>query len=299
MSSTKVQGAESVVHSARVWDYLDLTKPRVTSLVLITTLVGFYMASDSGLANLLFLHSVLGTALVAGGASALNQYVERHHDRLMFRTRERPLASNRLNEQEALAFSSIIAVAGVLYLGILTNVLTGVLAALTLLVYVFVYTPLKRRTPLATLVGAVPGAAPPLLGWTAAGGSLDGMAGALFLIVFLWQLPHFLAIAWVYDEDYLRGGFPHLTITHSGADGASRQIVLYCCTLLPVSLLPTTLGLTGTVYMVGALAFGLVYLGYGTRVAIVRTPAAARRLLRASVIYLPILFLLMVVDKAA
>ena len=297
--SIRTHDADAVIRTSRFGDYLELTKPRVTSLALITTLVGFYMASDSSLASVMLLHAMLGTALVAGGASALNQYIERHHDARMIRTRQRPLADQRLTEREALVFSTAISITGTVYLALLTNLLTGMLSALTLLLYVCVYTPLKRRTALATIVGAIPGAAPPVLGWTAAGGSLDGMAAALFMILFLWQLPHFLAIAWVYDEDYLRGGFPHLTITHSGADGASRQIILYCCTLLPVSLLPTTLGVTGSGYMFGAIICGLVYLGYGTAVAIVRTPVAARRLLRASVIYLPVLFLLMVVDKAA
>ena len=256
------------------------------------------MGSDSGLANVMLLHTILGTALVAGGASALNQYIERHDDARMIRTRERPLADQRLSETEGLVFSTACSITGTLYLGLLTNVLTGILSALTLLLYVYVYTPLKKKTALATIVGAVPGAAPPLLGWTAARGSLDGMALALFMIVFLWQLPHFLAIAWVYNEDYLRGGFRHLAITHIGVDGASRQIILYCCALLPISLLPTTLGVTGSGYMFGAILCGLLYLGYGTSVAIVRTPVAAKRLLRASVIYLPVLFLLMVVDKA-
>jgi protoheme IX farnesyltransferase len=288
---------DAAMGSGRMGDFLELTKPRVTSLVLITTLVGFYMASGSGLASIMLLHSMLGTALVAGGASALNQYVERHHDARMNRTRNRPLASHRLTEREALVFSVGISVAGIVYLGIFANALTGMLAALTLVSYVFVYTPLKRRTALATIIGAVPGAAPPVLGWTAAGGTLDGMAGALFMIVFLWQLPHFVAIAWIYDEDYLRGGFPHLTVTHSGVDGASRQIILYCCVLIPISLLPTTLAVTGTTYMFAAVLCGLVYLGYGTAVAVVRTPAAARRLLRVSVIYLPVLLLIMVLDK--
>jgi protoheme IX farnesyltransferase len=216
----------------------------------------------------------------------------------MFRTRERPLAAERLSDGDALRFSVVISAAGVLYLALLTNLLTGILAALTLLSYVFVYTPLKRRTSMATIIGAVPGAAPPLLGWTAAGQSLDGMAGALFLIMFLWQLPHFLAIAWVYNDDYMRGGFPHLTITHAGFTNASRQIILYCATLVPVSLLPSTLEITGATYMFGAIVAGLIYLGYGTSVAIVRTPRAAKRLLKASVLYLPLLFLLMVIDKA-
>lgn len=294
---TRPIDTEAAVRSSAFLDYVELTKPRVTALVLITTVVGYYMASDSGVALLGLLHAVFGTALVAGGASAFNQYLERHHDARMFRTRERPLASRRLSESEALVFSIVISVAGIGYLFLFANIVTGALAALTLALYVGVYTPLKRRTALATVVGAIPGAAPPVLGWTAAGGTLDGMAFALFLILFLWQLPHFLAIAWIYDEDYMRGGFPHLTVSHSGADAASRQIILYCCTLLPISLLPTSLGVTGSMYMSGALVGGLVYLGYGTAVAIFRTPRAARRLLKASVIYLPALFLLMVIDK--
>ena len=284
--------------SGRIGRYLELTKPRVTSLVLATTLVGFYMASDSGLRDWALLHAMLGTALVAGGASALNQYLERHHDARMARTRGRPLARERLTESEALAFALAISIGGTLYLALTTNVVTGLLAAATLALYVFLYTPLKKRTALATLVGAVPGAAPPVLGWTAAGAALDGMALALFMIVFLWQLPHFLAIAWIYDADYLKGGFRPLTITHSGEAGASRQIILYCATLVPISLLPTTLAVTGRAYMFGALVCGLTYLGYGAAVALFRTSAAAKRLLRVSVIYLPVLFALMVADKA-
>jgi protoheme IX farnesyltransferase len=298
MSTNEAGATETIIRPVRIGDYLELTKPRVTSLVLVTTLVGFYMGSDAGLTSLVLIHAMLGTGLVAGGASALNQYLERHHDARMLRTRDRPLANHRITESGALVFSIAISLAGTLYLALLTNLMTGMLAATTLLLYVFLYTPLKKRTALATIVGAVPGAAPPVLGWTAAGGQLDGMALALFMIVFLWQLPHFLAIAWVYDEDYLRGGFPHLTITHSGAANASRQIILYCATLVPISILPTTLDITGSTYMFGALVCGLVYLGYGTAVAIFRTPPAARRLLRASVIYLPVLFLLMVVDKS-
>lgn len=290
-------GADMAVRRSRFGDYLELTKPRVTSLVLITTLVGFYMGSGSGVDGLLLIHSVLGTALVAGGASALNQYLERHQDARMRRTRERPLPEGRLSEQEALVFALAISIAGVLYLALMANPLTGALGALTLLLYVLVYTPLKSRTAMATLVGAVPGAAPPVLGWTAAGGSLDWMAGTLFLIVFLWQLPHFLAIAWLYDEDYLLGGFKTLTISSAGPGNASRQIIFYCAALLPVSLLPSTLGITGSTYLFGALLAGIIYLGYGVAVALFRSQTSARRLLRASVIYLPAVFLLMVVDK--
>jgi protoheme IX farnesyltransferase len=266
--------------------------------VLITTAVGFYMQSGPAISGLLLFHALLGTALVAGGASAANQYLERSHDARMLRTRERPLPGARLSETDALIFAAAASATGVAWLIVFANVLTAVLAALTILLYVFVYTPLKTRTALATVIGAVPGAAPPVLGWTAAGGSLDGAAGALFAIVFLWQLPHFLAIAWLYDEDYHRGGFTRLTIRNAGAGNASRQIILYCSALLPVSLLPTSLGLTGTVYMFGALAAGIVYFGYGLAVALFRSPTSARRLLRASIIYLPAVFLLMVIDRA-
>jgi protoheme IX farnesyltransferase len=282
---------------SRAVDFLELTKPRVTSLVLVTTAVGFYMQSGSAFAGLPLVHTMVGTSLVAGGASAANQYMERTRDARMLRTRERPLPGARLSETDAFVFSTAISIAGVLYLALLTNPLTGLLAALTILLYLFVYTPLKTRTSLATIVGAVPGAAPPVLGWAGAGGELDLVAGALFAIVFLGQLPHVLAIAWLYDEDYHRGGFTHLTIRNAGEAAASRQIVFYCSLLLPVSLLPTSLGATGTVYMFGALLAGIAYLGYGLAVALLRSPQAARRLLRASVIYLPAVFLLMVIDR--
>jgi protoheme IX farnesyltransferase len=291
-------GADAAIRRSRIGEYMELTKPRVTSLVLITTLVGFYMGASGSIANILLFHAVVGVALVAGGASALNQYQERHQDAQMHRTRDRPLPEGRISETDALVFSWVISVAGISYLAVFTNFTTGVLAACTLLFYVFLYTPLKSRTALATLIGAIPGAAPPILGWTAAGGSVDSMAGALFAIVFLWQLPHFLAIAWLYDEDYMRGGFRYLTIRNAGEGNAARQIILYCCALIPISLLPTSLGLTGTVYMFGALVAGLVYLGYGLAVAFFRSPKAARRLLKASILYLPAVFFLMVIDKA-
>lgn len=287
------------VRRSRFADYLELTKPRVTSLVLITTAVGFYMQAGPQVDGILLLHAILGTALVAGGASAANQYLERARDARMLRTRERPLPGARLGETDALLFTLTLSVAGVLYLTLFANPLTGLLATVTILLYVFVYTPLKTRTSLATLIGAVPGAAPPVLGWTAAGGSLDAGVAALFAIVFLWQLPHFLAIAWLYDEDYQRGGFTPLTIRDAGPSRAARQIVLYCSALVPVSLLPTSLGLTGSVYMYGATLAGIAYFGYGLAVAMYRSQGAARRLLRASVLYLPAVFLLMVLDRVS
>ena len=295
--NTRTVGAAVAVRRPKIFEYLELTKPRITALVLVTTLVGFYMGSGQGLNSLLVLHAVVGTGLVAGGASALNQYLERHHDRRMVRTKDRPLPDRRIPEGKALLFAASISLGGVGYLLIFTTILTGALAALTLLLYAFVYTPLKTRTSAATLVGAVPGAAPPMLGWTAAGGDLDGMALALFAIVFLWQMPHFLAIAWVYDDDYMRGGFSKLSIRNAGELNTSRQIIFFCSVLVPVSLLPTIFSVTGTLYLFAAILLGFIYLGYGIAMAIYRSQRAARRLLRVSVLYLPLVLVMMLIDK--
>ena len=277
----------------RFADLMELTKPRITFLVLVTTLVGFYMGSQDGLRLLLLFHTILGTALVAGGASALNQYVERDLDARMMRTRTRPLPDGRLLPNEALAFSAIISAIGVAYLMIFVNVLTGVIGILTLAGYIFVYTPLKTRTTLCTLIGAFPGAAPPLMGWTVARGEIDGVALTLFAILFLWQMPHFFAIAWIFTEDYARGGFS----MHVSGESTGRQIVFFCCALIPISVLPTALGLTGMTYLVGAILLGFVYLGYGFAVALFRSTTHAQRLLRVSILYLPVLLVLMMVDK--
>jgi heme o synthase len=274
-------------------DYVELTKPNITLMVLITTLVGFYMGSRDGLNFLLVFHTILGTGLVAAGASALNQYCERHLDARMVRTRNRPLPDGRLAPSEALIFSAIISAAGVLYLMFFVNVLTGALGAATLLGYVLVYTPLKTRTKLCTLIGAFPGAAPPVMGWTAARGEIDAVALALFAILFLWQMPHFFAIAWIFTDDYAHAGFS----MHASGVRTGRQIILYCCALIPVSVLPTFFGLTGILYLLGAVLLGFVYLGYGFAVALFQSNAHARRLLRISVLYLPALLVLMMADK--
>jgi protoheme IX farnesyltransferase len=277
----------------QIADFLELTKPRITFLVLITTLVGFYMGSRDGLNFLLLFHAILGTGLVASGASALNQYFERNLDARMVRTRNRPLPDGRLLPNQALAFSAVISAIGVGYLVFFVNVLTGALGAATLAGYILVYTPLKTRTRLCTLIGAFPGAAPPVMGWTAARGEVDAIALALFAILFLWQMPHFFAIAWIFTEDYARAGF---SIQPSG-QSTGRQIIFYCCALIPVSILPTFFGLTGMTYLLGAVLLGFVYLGYGFAVALFRSNTHARRLLRVSVLYLPALLVLMMIDK--
>ena len=277
----------------RVADFVELTKPRITFLVLITTLVGFYMGSRDGLNFLLLVHSIIGTGLVASGASALNQYFERDLDARMMRTRNRPLPDGRLSPNEALIFSAVISAAGVAYLMFFVNVLTSALGAATLAGYILVYTPLKTRTAMCTLIGAFPGAAPPMMGWTAARGEIDAVALSLFAILFLWQMPHFFAIAWIFTEDYARAGFS----MHASGERTGRQIVFYCCALIPISVLPTFLGLTGMVYLLGAILLGFVYLGYGFAVALFRSNTHAHRLLRVSVLYLPALLVLMMIDK--
>jgi heme o synthase len=277
----------------RIGDLIELTKPRITFLVLITTLVGFYMGSRDGLNFLLLFHTILGTGLIASGASALNQYLERDLDARMNRTRNRPLPDGRLIPNEALIFSGLISAAGVVYLMVFVNLLTGLIGAATLGSYVLVYTPLKTRTTLCTLIGAFPGAAPPVMGWTAARGEVDAVALSLFAILFLWQMPHFFAIAWIFTEDYARAGFS----IHGSGVKTGRQIIMYCCALIPISVLPTFFGLTGMTYLLGAILFGFIYLGYGFAVALFRSNTHAHRLLRVSVLYLPALLLLMMLDK--
>ena len=280
-------------------DYWELTKPRLTFLVLVTTLVGFCMGSRGPLDWLLLLHTVLGTALVAGGASAFNQLLERDADARMKRTCDRPLPTGRLQMREALIFGTILSATGVLYLGAAVNLLTGFLGFVAWASYVFVYTPLKKLTPFCTVVGAVPGAIPPMMGWTAAANSMDWGAGALFAILFFWQIPHFLALARMYREDYMNGGFPMLPVIDADGSRTSRQIFLYCLVLIPVSLLPCFLGLTGRFYLGGALALGLAFLGLGTRAALLRTMASSKQLFFASIFYLPFLLMFMIANKVS
>lgn len=282
--------------SARWSDFLGLTKPRITSMVALTTATGFLLTAPRPIAWAVLVHALLGTALVASGASALNQVIERHTDARMRRTANRPLPAGRLQTETALVFGVTIAIVGMAYLALLVNVLTAVVGAVTLGLYVCVYTPMKRRSSLSTLVGAIPGAMPPMMGCTAASGVLGTEAWILFGILFLWQMPHFLAIAWIYRSDYERGGFPLLALGHLPGIRTARQMVLYSAALIPVSLLPTVLGFTGATYLVGAAVLGLVFLAYSFGFGLAQNAPAARRLLLASVVYLPIVLLLMVAD---
>ncbi len=278
-------------------DYLTLTKPRVTALVVITTSVGFYLGSPRALDVVLLLSTLLGTALVAGGTSAMNQYVEREADGLMMRTRGRPLPAGRLRPRHALVFAAVLSAGGLLVLASAVNLLTAGLAAVTLLSYVFGYTPLKKTSPLCTLIGAVPGALPALGGWTAAAGAVTGGGLTLFAILFFWQLPHSLAIACMYRDDYARGGFSVLPVIDREGGSTGRQILANSLVLLPLSLVPTVLGVAGSAYFYGALALGLGLLAVALPLTLRQSTRAARRLLLASVVYLPLLLGLMALDR--
>jgi protoheme IX farnesyltransferase len=282
---------------ARFADYLDLIRLRVSVLVLFTVATGAFLAAGSSLDPMLLIHVVLGTGLVAAGASALNQLLERHTDALMTRTENRPLPAGRLSATEVLIVGIVLAASGLIYLGVALRqpVCVGV-AAFTFLSYVFVYTPLKRKTPLNTLVGAVPGALPPVIGWTAVRGSIDREALVLFLIVFLWQVPHFLAIAWIYRDQYARAGLCMLPVVDTDGTQTARQMVRYALVLIPVSLMPTALGGAGWLYGIAAVLLGVGFLHSCLAFGRAASVTQARRVLRASLLYLPVLLIMLLID---
>jgi protoheme IX farnesyltransferase len=264
----------------------------------LTTAGGYYMGAVGDVSLLTLAITCLGTALVAAGAAAFNQVDERDTDRLMVRTRLRPVADGRMSVAEGRAIAGALTGAGLAILWLGTNLVATLVAFATLVSYALVYTPLKRRTSLATIVGAVPGALPPLIGWTASSGTLAGLAPwSLFLLMFIWQLPHFLAIAWIYREDYARAGLPMLPVVDRQGGLTGRQALLWAATLIPFSLLPAALQLTGSAYAVGALALGLMQLAVAVRFALRRTDPNARALFYASITYLPLLWMLMVLDR--
>lgn len=279
-----------------LFDYLELTKPRITTLVVATTLVGFYLGSAGGFHFLLLFHTLLGTALVASGASTLNMVLEFDSDSRMRRTERRPIPSGRLTPLQSLSFGAVVSVLGILYLLMFVNPLTSLLAVITEGLYLFAYTPLKKVTSLCTVVGAVPGAIPPMMGWTAAQNNLSFPAWWLFAILFLWQLPHFLSIAWLYREDYARGGFPMLPVLDQEGVKTSWQIILETVALLIVSVIPAFLGFFGRGYFWGALLLGVIFVSMGIRLAVTKSNLSARHLLLTSVIYLPLLLGLMVIS---
>lgn len=284
---------------AGLGEYLELTKPRITFMVVVTAAAGFWLASVGPLDARLFLGTLLGTGLVAAGASCLNQLVERETDGRMDRTSARPLPAGRVEALQAAVFGAALSLLGSLVLFAVVNRTTALLGLATLALYVLVYTPLKRRTSLCTVVGAVPGALPPVMGWTGASDALSAEAWVLFAILFLWQMPHFLAIAVAWRDDYERGGHVMLPVVDPDGSRTARQTILYSAALLPVSLLPSILQMSGEAYFWGALALGLAFVGFGIASARERSVAAARRLLRYSVAYLPLLLALMAADKVA
>jgi protoheme IX farnesyltransferase len=281
-----------------IGDYLELTKPGIVWLILMSTVVAFYLASDGPLAYWLLLHTVIGTGLLAAGSGALNQWFEREADGKMRRTENRPLPAGRLAVFPALWFGVGISVAGMIYLFVAVNPLSALIGVLTLASYLFLYTPLKSRTWLSTFVGAFPGAAPPLIGWAAVRNELSWEAWVLFAILFLWQFPHFYAIAWMYREDYARAGILMLPVVEPDGASTGRQIVAYGAVLVPISLAPTWLGVAGWIYFFGALAIGLIYLAFGILSARRKTGTQARRLLQASVLYLPLIYCFLVLNKS-
>jgi heme o synthase len=274
-----------------------LTKPRLNLLVLITTLAGLYLAEPGGVSTSLLVHTLMGSALVAGGASALNQVLERSTDARMRRTRNRPLAAGRLGAAEGTALGALLSLAGLAELALFTNLTAATVAGLTLVSYVFLYTPLKTRTSLATLIGAVPGALPPVIGWAAATGEISGPAIVLFGIVFLWQMPHFLAIAWMYRDDYAQAGIPLLPVLEPDGRRTGYQALLYAAVLWPVSLLPVMAGLAGLPYSLVATVLGFLYIGLSVRFAQQRSPATARRLFLFSILYLSLLLGALVANR--
>jgi len=286
-------------------DYIALTKPRITWLILMSTGVGYFFGAQKGSLGwtgwhfVTLIHTIIGTGLIASGTAALNQWYEREADAKMRRTQARPLPAGRLDAWNALVFAIAISVAGFGELWFGANPLAATLGLITLLTYLFVYTPLKQRSPHSTTIGAIPGAMPPLIGFAAANGTLTWDAWVLFAILFLWQFPHFYAIAWMYKDDYARAGIRMLPVVEPDGKSTAGRILLYSIALIPISLMPKFFAMAGNVYLYGAIALGLAFLYYGLRIRWDRTRQQARRVLLASVVYLPVLFSLMLFDRPA
>lgn len=280
-------------------DYIQLTKPRITWLILMSTAIGFYFGADASWSWAVLLHTILGTGLIASGTAALNQWMEREADAKMKRTRQRPLPSGHLRPVRAFWFAVGLSVLGFAELWIGANPLTAVLGLFTLVTYLCVYTPLKQVTPHSTTVGAIPGAMPPVIGFAASRGELTAEAAALFAILFLWQFPHFYSIAWLYREDYRRAGIRMLPVVDPSGERTARQILLTALLLIPISLVPTWIGMSGNLYFAGALLLGAMYFWYSLQVNRERSVVRARHVLLSSIAYLPLLYLLMLVDRTS
>ncbi len=296
-SDAAIPQSKVSVFVQRMDDYIQLTKPRMVLMILITTAAGFYLATNGSVNWLLFLHTLIGSGLTAAGVLGLNQYLERDVDSLMSRTQQRPLPAGRMHATEALLFCAILTGSGMLYLTFVVNPLSGFIISLIVVSYLFVYTPLKRKTALSTLIGAFPGALPPVVGWVAAQNTLSASAWVLFAILFLWQLPHSLAIAYIYREDYKTAGFKLLPVIHPDGTSTRHQIVINCFALFGVGLLPTLFNITGGFYFIAALLIGGIFLASGLYFQRTQSMKAARYVLHASLLYLPLIFLTMTIDK--
>jgi protoheme IX farnesyltransferase len=287
------------VGRSRALDYIALTKPELTLLSVVTALGGAYLAGGHSISFSILMHTFLGTLLVGGGAVALKQYIERDPDAHMRRTENRPLPAGRIEDGNALLLGVSLSLAGVVELAVFTHLLAAFLALVTLTSYLFIYTPLKRVTPFATVVGGIPGALPPLIGWTAVSGELSMGAWSLFFILFFWQMPHFLSLGWLYRKDYARANYKLLTVLDPSGAISSRQILVYCVALIPAALMPTLVDVLGAIYFIGALVLTLGFLWLAVRLFQERTNPNARRLFYASLIYLSVLVGLMILDRVA
>jgi protoheme IX farnesyltransferase len=295
--SHSLSHAEAGVRThSRIADYVTLTKPRLNFLVLLTTAAAYSLGARPSATLLDLVHTLAGTFLVAGGASALNQVWERATDRLMRRTRQRPMADMRLSVPEGAAFGLLLTVAGAAELAYFVNPLSAAVALFTTASYVLFYTPLKLRTSLSTIAGAVPGALPAVIGWAAATNTLSVEGWVLFGIVFMWQMPHFLAIAWMYRDEYARAGMPLLPVVEPDGRSTGRQAVIYTAALIPLSLLPTGVGLATAWYLIGAITLGAILMVLSLEFAAKRNLETARRLFFGSIVYLPILWAILVFD---
>ena len=298
--ATEIAEAKSAVNvREKAAAYLELTKPRIAFMLVLTAAAGFYLGSSAttGFDLSLFFNSMLGITLLAFGVATLNQFIERNTDALMTRTARRPLPSGKLSATEALVFGASLCLCAEIYLAVLVNPLTAILGLIVIVGYVFLYTPLKTRTSASTAIGALPGAMPPLMGWTSAADEITLGAWILFAMLFLWQFPHFLAIAWMYREQYAKAGILMLPVVEPEGRITARQIIIFTVLLLPVSLAPFFLGLAGIVYLIGAIILGGWFLSSSISAARAKTVSQARKLLLVSVLYLPLIFALMVFSK--
>lgn len=291
------ESAAQAISRSKLGDYATLMKPELTLLSVLTALGGFYLGASENFSLAKFIHVFFGTLLVGGGVGALNQFIEREHDALMRRTENRPLPAGRILPVEALVFGTLLSVIGIIELTLFANALTGALAVVTLTTYLFLYTPLKRLTWFSTIVGGIPGALPPMMGYAAARGEITGEAWVLFGILFFWQMPHFFSLAWMYRRDYERAGYPMLTVLDKEGRRTTLHILFYCIGLIPISLLLVEYAALGWLYIAGAVLTGGAFLYFAIELLREKSNSAARKLFFASLLYLPVLLAFMVMDK--